>query len=203
MKQLTGRCSVLTLLAALSFAGCTSLMKPKPAPPAPAPVPAAASKRAPLPDTTAAVRSNTQPLFIIERNKNANVVHYDASFAADGSLNPVEPVISYWVMLAGDGSRKKLNWLKKKKAYGIRVKPGGLPGGYIMTLAAAPWMQLSVKKSGAAARAEVAINGQPAVLEKLFIQAREKLLGPKVEYIELYGKNLQTGAACREKILPR
>jgi len=49
----------------------------------------------------------------------------------------------------------------------------------------------------------VAINGQPAVLEKLFIQARDKLLGPKVEYIELYGKDLRTGAACSEKILPR
>ena len=43
-------------------------------------------------------RSKTSPLFIIERNKNANVVHYDARLTADGKLDPKEPVIAYWVM---------------------------------------------------------------------------------------------------------
>ncbi|OGR46823.1 MAG: hypothetical protein A2X34_05410 [Elusimicrobia bacterium GWC2_51_8] len=169
---------------------------------------------------------------MIERNKNANVVHYDANLTADGKLNPREPVVAYWVMLAGDGSRKKLNWLEKKKAYGIKIKPDpSRPfgpktedleaghkskarvdepkerdpslNGYIITLAAAPWMPLTMKKIGEAVRAEVIINGRPAILAKMFIQARDRLLGPKVEYIELYGKDLQTGEACREKILPK
>jgi hypothetical protein len=42
---------------------------------------------------------HNQPLFIIERSKNSNVVHYDARLTADGELAAEEPVIAYWVML--------------------------------------------------------------------------------------------------------
>jgi len=44
----------------------------------------------------APAQTKTSPLFIIERNKNANVVHYDARLTADGKLDPKEPVIAYW-----------------------------------------------------------------------------------------------------------
>ena len=36
----------------------------------------------------AAAQIKTSPLFIIERNMNANVVHYDARFIADGNWIP-------------------------------------------------------------------------------------------------------------------
>jgi len=36
----------------------------------------------------AAAQTKTSSLFIIERSKNANVVHYDAQFATDGKLDP-------------------------------------------------------------------------------------------------------------------
>ena len=42
----------------------------------------------------AAAQTKTSPLFIIERSKNANVVHYDARLTADGELDPNEPVIA-------------------------------------------------------------------------------------------------------------
>ena len=202
MKKIIWRGPILSFLAALSFAGCESLQKIKPAP---MPIPPPVSSKISAQDKKAAAAApwTTRPLFLIERSKNANVVHYDASFGADGKLAPGEPVVAYWVMLAKDGGRKKLNWLEKKKAYGIRIKPD-LPGkGYTLTLAAAPWLPLSIKKAGDTTRAEVAINGRPAVLEKMFIQTHDRLIGPKVDYIELYGKDLQTGEACREKIVPK
>ena len=71
----------------------------------------------------AAAQIKTSPLFIIERSKNANVVHYDARLTADGNLDPKEPVIAYWVLLAKDGGREKLSWIEKKKAYGFTIKP--------------------------------------------------------------------------------
>ena len=46
---------------------------------------------------------------------NANVVHYDARLTADGKLDPKEPVIAYWVMLAKDGHRQKLNLDREEK----------------------------------------------------------------------------------------
>ena len=64
---------------------------------------------------SAAAQITTSPLFIIERSKNANVVHYDARLTADGKLDPKEPVIAYWVLLAGNGRREKLSWIEKKR----------------------------------------------------------------------------------------
>ncbi len=205
MERYIYRLPVITFLAALSFAGCKSLERTQPAL-APAPVPVSGKAAVPgkkAAPAAAAALNNTVPLFIIERNKNANVVHYDANLTGDGNLNPAQPVIAYWVLLAEDGRRKKLNWLEKMKAYGIKVKPDPSGNGYTLTLATASWLPLAVKKTGGTVRAEMAINGRPAVLEKMFIQAKDRLFGPKVEYIELYGKDLRTGEACREKILPK
>ena len=84
----------------------------------------------PLLAAPAAAQMKTQPLFIIERSKNANVVHYDARLTADGKLDPREPVIAYWVLSAEDGRREELSWIEKKKAYGFDMKPDPSVKGY-------------------------------------------------------------------------
>ena len=152
---------------------------------------------------SAAAQIKTSPLFIIERSKNANVVHYDAQLTADGKLDPKEPVIAYWVLLAKDGRREKLSWVEKKKAYGFTIKPDPSVNGYKMTLVAAPEKQIIVKKEKETVRAEAVIDGRPAVLEKMYINASDGLTGPKVQYIEVHGKDLQTGEKLREKMVPK
>ncbi|HME43862.1 MAG TPA: DUF4833 domain-containing protein [Syntrophorhabdales bacterium] len=151
----------------------------------------------------AAAQIKTSPLFTIERNTNANVVHYDAQLTADGKLDPKEPVIAYWVMLAEDGHREKLTWMEKKKAYGFSIKPDPSVNGYKMSLMAAPVWQITVKEEKDVVRAEAIINGRPAVLEKMYINASGGMTGPKVHYIEVYGKDLQTGEQWREKMVPK
>jgi Domain of unknown function (DUF4833) len=151
----------------------------------------------------AAAQIRTSPLFIIERSKNANVVHYDARLTTDGKLDPTEPVIAYWIKLAEDGRREKLSWIEKKKAYGFTIKPDSSVNGYKMTLVAAPEQQITVKNEKDAVRAEALIAGRPAVLEKMYINASDGLTGPKVQYIEVYGKDLQTGENRREKMVPK
>ena len=151
----------------------------------------------------AAAQIKTSPLFIIERSKNANVVHYDARLTAHGTLDPKEPVIAYWVMRAEGGRREKLNWVEKKEAYGFTIKPDPSVNGYKMTLVAAPEKQITVKKEKNAVRAEAVIDGRPSVLEKLYINASDGLTGPKVQYVEAYGKDLKTGEKRREKMVPK
>ena len=145
----------------------------------------------------------TSPLFFIARSKNANVVHYDARLTADGKLDPKEPVIVYWVMLAEDGRRKELSWIEKKKAYGFEIEPDPSAKGFKMTLVADPQRPITVKQERDAVRAEGVIDGRPAVLEKMYIKASDGLTGPKVEYLELYGKDLQTGGKRYQKIIPK
>jgi len=149
----------------------------------------------------AAAQMKTSPLFIIERSKNANVVYYDAQITADGDLDPREPVIAYWIMLAEDGRRKRLGWIEKRKAYGFTVKPGVSTNSYTMTLVADPKHQITVRQEKDTVRAEVEISGRTAVLEKMYIHASEGLFGPTVLYIEVYGKDLQTGEMLREKLV--
>ncbi|MCX5898362.1 MAG: DUF4833 domain-containing protein [Proteobacteria bacterium] len=152
----------------------------------------------------AAAQIKTSPLFTIERSKNANVVHYDAQLTANGKLDPKEPVIAYWVLLAEGGRREKLSWVEEEKAYGFTIKPDRSVDGYKMTLVAAPKQQITVKKvKKGAVRAEAVINGRPAVLEKMYINASDGLTGPKVQYIEVYGKDLKTGKKLRQKMVPK
>ena len=145
-------------------------------------------------------RPAAQPLFIIGRNKNANVVHYDAQLTADGKLDPKGPVIAYWVMLAQDGKRTNLSWVEKKMAYGFKVKPDPSVNGYQMTIVAATQRSIAVKQVGSAVRAEVVIDGRPAILEKMYIDASGGLR-PTVHYLELYGKDVQTGEKRFEKVM--
>jgi hypothetical protein len=145
----------------------------------------------------------TRPLFIIERSKNANTVHYDAQLTADGKLDPEESVIAYYIMLAEDGRRKELNWIEEKMAYGFDIRPDPSGSGYKMTMVAVPQQAITVKMEGPAVRAEVVIEGRPAVLEKMYINASNDLPWPKVNYIDIYGKDLRTAEKRFERIVPK
>ena len=147
--------------------------------------------------------AETRPLFIIERSKNANVVHYDARLVADGKLDPDEPVIAYYIMLAEDGRRKELNWIEKKMAYGFNIRPDPSVSGYELTMVAAPQRSITVKQEGSAFRAELLINGRPAVLEKIYINASDGPIWPTVHYIELYGRDTQTAEHRFERVRPK
>jgi hypothetical protein len=164
------------------------------------PYSAPAPKKAAAPTTA---RKKTRSLFIIERSKNANVVHYDTRLTSDGKLDPMEPVSAYWIMRAEDGRREELNWMENEKGYGFDIKPDPSVNGYKMTLMAAPQQQITVKQAGNAIRAEVAINGWPAVLERIYINASDGLTGPKVHYIMLYGKDIKTGKMRSQKSVPK
>ncbi|MCX5683455.1 MAG: DUF4833 domain-containing protein [Planctomycetota bacterium] len=187
MKKAAWGLAVLALLAA----GCA---QDQTRPPLTTEQNKAAPNRAP---------AETHPLFIIERSKNANTVHYDARLTADGNLDPKEPVIAYYVMLAEDGRRKELNGIEKALAYGFDIKPDPTVSGYRMTMVAAPERAITVKKAGSAVRAELVIDGRPSVLEKMYINASDGPFLPEVHYIELYGKDLQTGEDRFEKVLPQ
>jgi len=147
--------------------------------------------------------ARTHPLFIIERSKNANTVHYDAQLTVDGRLDPEEPVIAYYVMLAEDGRRKELNWVEKKMAYGFDIEPAPSAGAYSMTMVAARERLITVRRVGSAVRAELVIDGRPAVVKKMYIKASDGLIWPKVHHIDLYGRDLQTGEERFERVVPK
>jgi hypothetical protein len=145
--------------------------------------------------------ATNQSLFVIARSKNANIVQYDARLTADGVLDPKEPVKGYWILLAEDGRHEELNLLGRR-AYGFDIKRDASGKSWAMTLAAYPKREITVRQVGAMARAEILIDGKPSILEKLYVNSTEGWSLPKVNYIELFGKDLKTGEKRYEKLLP-
>jgi hypothetical protein len=125
-----------------------------------------------------AIQAGPQPLFVMARSTNANVVHYDAQLTANGDLDPEEPVIAYWIMLAEDGHREDLTWLEKRKAYGFTVVPDPEVKGYTLTIAAVPERKMTVRKTGGVVHAELVIDGHQASVERIYIESAAGLLAP-------------------------
>ena len=142
-----------------------------------------------------------QSLFVIERSKNANVVQYDARLTADGVLDPKEPVEVYWILLAEDGRHEKLSPVGRM-GYGFDIKRDASGKSWVMTLAAYRKREITVRQTGTVVRAEILIDGKPSILEELYINATEGRFLPTVNYVELFGKDLETKEKRYEKLLP-
>lgn len=153
---------------------------------------------------TAGAADVTQPLFLIERTTNANVVHYDArvSDVNAGQLNPRLPVIAYWIMAAEDGRRKELNFIERTRGYGFEVRRVAADGSWIMTLVSYPRMPMHVYVRDGAAVAETVIAGHRAWIGRILIVTRKSWPLNEAVSAELFGKDIATGEPCSEKVMP-
>ncbi len=150
-----------------------------------------------------AYAKNTRPLFVIERSTNKNVVQYDAQLTREGSLDPKEPVIAYWVMLANGGHREELTPLEKHLAYGFTIVPDPSGRGYELILAGDKERGIRVSQESGKVTAETMIAGRPALLEKLYIDFTDGFGLPKPNYIELFGRDPKSADNRYEKIVPK
>jgi hypothetical protein len=139
-------------------------------------------------------------LFIIQRSKNANEVHYEVQANADGSLKE-EPVIAYWVLKADGGGREDLGWFEKKMAYGFDVEDADSKGEREMKLTAWEDRTLTLKKDeNGKWRALTKIDGKEAYLTRLFIKTDESGITPSVLSIDLYGEEVDGGDPVEEHV---
>ena len=91
-------------------------------------------------------------LFHIERNKNANIIQYDAQVKPDGMLDSREPVVGYWIRLAEQGQVKELIWIEKKFAYGFTTKLNKGENTATLDMAADIGRTILVKRDGEGVR---------------------------------------------------
>jgi len=150
--------------------------------------------------SAASAEESLVPLFVIERNVNGNVVHYDAKLK-DGKFDPQQPVVAYWVM-GESGKRQELNVLERLKAYGFTIRPDKQPEAFRMTLVADKKKEIRVFLMGSAVRAEAMIGGCEAYLQRIFIASKKSWMLSLPEYAEMIGSDMSTGAECRERVTP-
>ena len=127
-------------------------------------------------------------LFHIERNKNANIIQYDAQLGPDGKLQARKPVLAYWVRLAEQGQVKELSWIQRKFAYGFSTKLNKSENSVTLDMTLNIGRTLLVRQEGGDYRAIADINGVESYIDKIFIHATGKGISTRVSYIELYGK---------------
>jgi uncharacterized protein DUF4833 len=145
----------------------------------------------------------SQPLFIIEKSTNANVVHYDAVLTPDGGLDPREPIIAYWVMAAEDGRREDLTSAERRKAFGFTIVNGRDANSYHLHLIAQQQRDIYVSRKGNSVRAVTLVGGRCAYLTKIYVKVHRLLGLPKIESIELIGSDIATGQPICERVNPK
>jgi hypothetical protein len=138
-------------------------------------------------------------LFVIERNKNANLVIYEARLDDAGAFASKDPVVAYWKLNATTGGTESLSMLDKR-AYGFSIKKDG--DHYRMALAPFKNRPILVLKEDKTVRAQMTINGINSWLSKVYVKAKEGTLLPKVEYLEIFGTAVEGGQKTYEKVVP-
>jgi hypothetical protein len=147
------------------------------------------------------------PLFVIERSKNANEVHYVARLTKEGVLDVKKPVHAFWINWEKDSTgndHEELNLVEKRMAFGFSIGKPRNPQSCTMKLVCCPDRPIRVFISEGTAHAETTINGQSAHLEKIsVITCEKKKILPQVLSVTVSGTDVATGEAVEETIKPR
>ncbi|MDL2243987.1 DUF4833 domain-containing protein [Parabacteroides sp. OttesenSCG-928-J18] len=139
-------------------------------------------------------------LFHIERSKNRNLVCYDAHLT-EGKLDSKKPLDVYWIdREEAPGKRKGLTAIQRRMAYGYKLVASGEDSAQI-TLTAYSGRVLRIRKLNGKYVCVIQINNRPAILHSLYVQAKPKD-SLSVEYVELRGKDMETGELLTEQVTP-
>ena len=141
------------------------------------------------------------PLFRIERNKNKNIVQYDACLLQNNNISESNPVHAYWVL--ANGQKEELSMLESKQAYGIESKEKLGKDKFRIVLAALKGREIIVQKMKRDYKALAQISGELSILERVYVQSEEQTLGlPKVQHVDLFGRSTKTNKPVKERITP-
>ena len=138
-------------------------------------------------------------LFRLTRNKNDNIVCYDVR-RADGKLDKDNPVSVYWVIPSEMNKLENLNYLERKKAYGIRiVKTFGHDSVDIVLRASRK--PIRVAQRGSRWVALMTLDSRELAIDSVYVMADESGISPTVRWVEIMGFDPATGEPVRKRIV--
>ena len=141
-------------------------------------------------------------LFFIERSKNKHLVQYDVQLTENDDILESNPVSAYWVL--ENGRQQDLNLIQRRLAYGIDSYEKLENNKFRVVFVAFKDREVIVEKREGSFRAIIAINGRPSVLERVYVESKERPIGlPLVLYIDLFGRTEGTGLPINERIIPK
>ena len=141
------------------------------------------------------------PLFFIERSKNKNLVQYDVRLTENDNILDSDPFSVYWVL--ENGTQRDLTLIQRRFAYGVDSYEKLEKNKLRVFFVALKDREVIVEKTKGSFRAIITINGKPSVLERVYVESRERSIGlPQVVYVDLFGRNKETGLSVSERMLP-
>ena len=143
-------------------------------------------------------------LFYIQRSNNSNTVIYDANLLKNNTLNSSNPVHPYWIRYAEGGKIEELTTIQRTLAYGLytnKIKNAldTFEGHFFAYRKRKFIVKMDDSKRPIAL---FQINGKMQILDHVWVQVEEAGLTPKIPYIELFGRDVKTGAIVYEKFVP-
>lgn len=142
-------------------------------------------------------------LFYIQRDPNTNTICYQLNFDEQGRLSERNPVNTFWIRYTDGGIRRDLNYLQRKFAYGVNVKPIGNSAFELRSVAYSklPLFLRRDKKNEYHVYAK--IDTKECILDRVFIRIDGgSFWSPNVLYIELKGTDTVTGKTIIQRIKP-
>lgn len=146
------------------------------------------------------------PLFIIERSRDADFLVYDVvEKGEDHSLGSVS-IVAYWIKTDKNNRREPLTWIQNKYGYGIEVleMPSGASEEFHFRIVAFPWYTFILKQDqGKAYQVYIRLADGEIEVEKLYVNfTNNSFWHPEVSYVILYGIDPHNGARYTETITP-
>ena len=133
-------------------------------------------------------------IFRFERSTNSNYVCYDINLQG-GKLCQKAPLNGYWVL--DDETRLgELSFLERKIAFGIKVVSASENEARVH-MTAYKALVIRICKHKGKWVGIVRVNGHEMILKKMFAQMKPAL---RCEYVDIYGTDINTGEARRERI---
>lgn len=142
-------------------------------------------------------------LYYLQRTPNSNTVVYDLNLKADGTLDEDDPVNVYWLRYTEGGTKKGLNFIQRKFAYGIKVKRLSAEKYEIKSVAYDGRPMYLMKSDKGQYQMYMKISNTMAQLNNIWIQIEGGTFWvPNVIYVELNGTDPVTGAVKTERFKP-
>jgi uncharacterized protein DUF4833 len=139
--------------------------------------------------------SKEVPLFVIQRSKNKNEVHYQLTVDDRCHIATDKPVDAVWKLLEDSPEKTKPLTAVDRLAYGVVHQK--VAENWV-TFQVKPLEERRVKATAlshpdtqtCAPVVQVEMQGQWVSLERIYVQTEEGLFKPKVLYVDLFGKSV-------------
>jgi hypothetical protein len=141
-------------------------------------------------------------LFIIERSRDADVIHYEVNLLEDGSFNVTDPIRIYWVKHTKNGETGPLTKIQNNLAYGLKIIKSTPEKVEFQFVSFDQPMTLRKIKNGNY-RVFTQIKGLEVEVEQIFVRfSGGSYWFPKIGQVEMYAVIPGAGEVVVEVIKP-